>query len=69
MTEIKCDEKLSQYFAERGGILIRPKNWKQELSLYCALIEGYAFVYYSKHLVVYAPDEFDIIGAERNNED
>lgn len=68
MTEIKCDEKLSWHFAEQGGILIRPKGWEQKDSLYCALIEGYAFVYYREHLAIYAPDEFDIIGMERNNE-
>lgn len=67
MTRVNCNEKLSDHFAEQGGIMIRPKDWNTQGCLYCALIEGYAFVYYSEHLDIYAPEEFDIIGVGRKN--
>ena len=65
MTRVNCNERLSDHFAGQGVIMIRPKDWNTKGYLYCALIEGYAFVYYSGHLDIYAPEEFDIIGAER----
>lgn len=60
MTLVKGSEELSMYFAGQGGVMIRPVGWDEDC-LFCALIAGYAFVYFDNWLEIYAPDEFEIV--------